>query len=158
MAVRKIVGQDEALQALVISIKCCLRPVCILPYAPRGGILRFLGPTFRETPCRSRAELLFGYSRGKSSGLADSSNAHFPRNCEWIGSPPDIWGTGERHPLITQEALAATDPRAPAPEFSALRRELRSYRRAMAAAVRMHGISDLTTGRTNRKVECQPTQ
>src|SRR6202162_4743706 len=103
----KIVGQEEAVLALVdlyevfcAGLHSTGRPV---------GNLLFLGPTGsgKTRTVEAAAEILFGDSRA----LIKVDCAEFQHSHEilkLIGSPPGYLGHRETHPLITQEALAAS--------------------------------------------------
>src|SRR5438034_9817438 len=103
----KIVGQNEAVQALVElhQMFCAgLRS----PGRPVGNLL-FLGPTGsgKTRIVEAAAEILFGDSRA----LIKVDCAEFQHSHEiskLIGSPPGYLGLRETHPVITQEALAAS--------------------------------------------------
>jgi ATP-dependent Clp protease ATP-binding subunit ClpA len=102
---QKIVGQDEAVQALVelYQVFCAgLQP----PGRPVGNLL-FLGPTGsgKTRIVEAAAEILFG----DSGALIKVDCAEFQHSHEiakLIGSPPGYLGHRETHPLITQEELA----------------------------------------------------
>jgi ATP-dependent Clp protease ATP-binding subunit ClpB len=104
---QKIVGQDEAVQALVelyqvfcAGLRCPGRPV---------GNLLFLGPTGsgKTRIVEAAAEILFGSSRSVIKvDCAEFQHSH--EIAKLIGSPPGYLGHKETHPLITQEALAAS--------------------------------------------------
>jgi ATP-dependent Clp protease ATP-binding subunit ClpB len=104
---RKIVGQDEAVQALVElhQVFCAgLRS----PGRPVGNLL-FLGPTGsgKTRVVEAAAEILFGDSRAVIKvDCAEFQHSH--EIAKLIGSPPGYLGHRETHPLITQEALAAS--------------------------------------------------
>jgi ATP-dependent Clp protease ATP-binding subunit ClpA len=104
---QKIVGQDEAIQALselyqvfCAGLRCPGRPV---------GNLLFLGPTGsgKTRIVEAAAEILFGESRMVIKvDCAEFQHSH--EIAKLIGSPPGYLGHRETHPLITQEALAAS--------------------------------------------------
>jgi len=104
---RKIVGQDEAVQALVdlhqvfcAGLRSLGRPV---------GNLLFLGPTGsgKTRIVEAAAEILFGDARALIKvDCAEFQHSH--EIAKLIGSPPGYLGHRETHPLITQEALAAS--------------------------------------------------
>jgi ATP-dependent Clp protease ATP-binding subunit ClpB len=104
---QKIVGQDEAVQALIelyqvfcAGLRCPGRPV---------GNLLFLGPTGsgKTRIVEAAAEILFGESRAVIKvDCAEFQHSH--EIAKLIGSPPGYLGHRETHPLITQEALAAS--------------------------------------------------
>src|SRR6266536_592704 len=103
----KIVSQEEALQAMVDLYQVFsagLNP----PGRPVGSLL-FLGPTGcgKTRIVEAAAEILFG----DSQALIKVDCAEFQHSHEiakLIGSPPGYLGHRETHPLITQEALAAS--------------------------------------------------
>jgi ATP-dependent Clp protease ATP-binding subunit ClpB len=103
----KIVGQDEAVQALVdiYQVFCAgLHPLG----RPVGNLL-FLGPTGsgKTLTVEAAAEILFGDSRAVIKvDCAEFQHSH--EIAKLIGSPPGYLGHRETHPLITQEALAAS--------------------------------------------------
>ena len=104
---QKIVGQDEAVQALVElhQVFCAgLRS----PGRPVGNLL-FLGPTGsgKTRTVEAAAEILFGDSRAVIKvDCAEFQHSH--EIAKLIGSPPGYLGHRETHPVITQEALAAS--------------------------------------------------
>src|SRR5712664_3665453 len=103
----KIVGQEEGLQALVdlYQVFCAgLRS----PGRPVGNLL-FLGPTGsgKTRIVEAAAEILFGDARAVIKvDCAEFQHSH--EIAKLIGSPPGYLGHRETHPLITQEALAAS--------------------------------------------------
>ena len=103
----KIVGQDEAVHALVdlYQVFCAgLRS----PGRPVGNLL-FLGPTGsgKTRIVEAAAEILFGDARALIKvDCAEFQHSH--EIAKLIGSPPGYLGHRETHPLITQEALAAS--------------------------------------------------
>jgi ATP-dependent Clp protease ATP-binding subunit ClpA len=102
-----IVGQEEAVQALVdlyqvfcAGLQSPGRPV---------GNLPFLGPTGsgKTRTVEAAAEILFGDSRAVIKvDCAEFQHSH--EIAKLIGSPPGYLGHRETHPLVTQEALAAS--------------------------------------------------
>src|SRR6201993_5270328 len=104
---QKIVGQDEAVQALVDLYQV----VCAglnSPDRPLGSLL-FLGPTGtgKTRMVEAAAEILFGDSRAVIKvDCAEFQHSH--EIAKLIGSPPGYLGHRETHPLITQEALEAS--------------------------------------------------
>src|SRR5260221_6398597 len=100
----KIVGQDEAVQALddLYQVFCAgLRS----PGRPVGNLL-FLGPTGsgKTRIVEAAAEILFGESRAVIKvDCAEFQHSH--EIAKLIGSPPGYLGHRETHPLITQEEL-----------------------------------------------------
>jgi ATP-dependent Clp protease ATP-binding subunit ClpB len=104
---QRIVGQNEAVQALVdlyqvfcAGLHSAGRPV---------GNLLFLGPTGsgKTRTVEAAAEILFGDSRAVIKvDCAEFQHSH--EISKLIGSPPGYLGHRETHPLITQEAFAAS--------------------------------------------------
>src|SRR6202048_1915576 len=104
---RKIVGQDEAVQALV-DIYQVFCAGFHSPGRPVGNLL-FLGPTGvgKTRIVEAAAEILFGDSRAVIKvDCAEFQHSH--EIAKLVGSPPGYLGHRETHPLITQEALAAS--------------------------------------------------
>jgi ATP-dependent Clp protease ATP-binding subunit ClpB len=102
---RKIVGQEEAVQALadIYQVFCA---GLHSPAHPIGNLL-FLGPTGsgKTRIVEAAAEILFGDSRALIKvDCAEFQHSH--EIAKLIGSPPGYLGHRETHPLITQEALA----------------------------------------------------
>jgi ATP-dependent Clp protease ATP-binding subunit ClpB len=103
----RIVGQDQAVEALVdlyqmfcAGLQSRSRPI---------GNLLFLGPTGsgKTRIVEAAAEILFGDSRTVVKvDCAEFQHSH--EIAKLIGSPPGYLGHRETHPLITQEALAAS--------------------------------------------------
>src|SRR6267378_5464164 len=103
----KIIGQEEGIQALVdlhqvfcAGLNSLGRPV---------GNLLFLGPTGsgKTRIVEAAAEILFGDPRLVIKvDCAEFQHSH--EIAKLIGSPPGYLGHRETHPLITQEALAAS--------------------------------------------------
>src|SRR5712671_4641693 len=103
----KIVGQDEAVQALV-DIYQVFCAGLHSPGRPVGNLL-FLGPTGsgKTRTVEAAAEILFGDSRAVIKvDCAEFQHSH--EIAKLIGSPPGYLGHRETQPLITQEALAAS--------------------------------------------------
>ena len=103
----KIVGQDEAVQALVDLYQV----FCAGLHSPGRPVsnLLFLGPTGsgKTRTVEAAAEVLFGDSRAVIKvDCAEFQHSH--EIAKLIGSPPGYLGHRETHPLITQEALAAS--------------------------------------------------
>jgi ATP-dependent Clp protease ATP-binding subunit ClpB len=101
----KIVGQDEAVQALV-DLYRVFRAGLQSPGRPVGNLL-FLGPTGtgKTRIVEVAAEALFGDPRGVIKvDCAEFQHSH--EIAKLIGSPPGYLGHRETHPVITQEALA----------------------------------------------------
>jgi len=102
---QKIVGQGEAVQALVelyevfrAGLRSNARPV---------ANLLFLGPTGsgKTRLVEAAAEILFGDCRALIKvDCAEFQHSH--EIAKLIGSPPGYLGHRETHPLITQEELA----------------------------------------------------
>ncbi|HXW56234.1 MAG TPA: AAA family ATPase [Candidatus Cybelea sp.] len=102
---RKIVGQDEAVQA-VVDLYQVFRAGLNSPGRPVGNLL-FLGPTGagKTRIVEATAEVLFGDPRAVIKvDCAEFQHSH--EIAKLIGSPPGYLGHRETHPLITQEALA----------------------------------------------------
>jgi ATP-dependent Clp protease ATP-binding subunit ClpB len=102
---RKIVGQDEAVQALVDLYQV----FCAGLHSPGRPVanLLFLGPTGsgKTRTVEAAAEILFGDSRAVIKvDCAEFQHSH--EIAKLVGSPPGYLGHRETHPLITQEALA----------------------------------------------------
>jgi ATP-dependent Clp protease ATP-binding subunit ClpB len=103
----KVVGQEEAVQAIVNLYQVfCAGLHC--PGRPVGNLL-FLGPTGsgKTRTVEAAAEILFGDCRAVIKvDCAEFQHSH--EIAKLIGSPPGYLGHRETHPLITQEALAAS--------------------------------------------------
>ena len=102
---RRIVGQDEAVQAVVdlyqifcAGLNSAERPV---------GNLLFLGPTGagKTRVAEATAEALCG-NRHAVIKVDCAEFQHSHEIAKLVGSPPGYLGHRETHPLITQEALA----------------------------------------------------
>jgi ATP-dependent Clp protease ATP-binding subunit ClpB len=103
----KVVGQDQAVQALVDLYQMFCAGLQS-PSRPIGNLL-FLGPTGsgKTHIVEAAAEILFGDSRTVIKvDCAEFQHSH--EISKLIGSPPGYLGHRETHPLITQEALAAS--------------------------------------------------
>jgi ATP-dependent Clp protease ATP-binding subunit ClpA len=103
----KIVGQEEAVQALVDLYQVFCAGLHS-PGRPVGNLL-FLGPTGsgKTRTVEAAAEILFGDSRAVIKvDCAEFQHSH--EIAKLIGSPPGYLGHRETDPLITQEALAAS--------------------------------------------------
>jgi ATP-dependent Clp protease ATP-binding subunit ClpB len=103
----KIVGQAEGVQALVDLYQVFCAGLNS-PGRPVGNLL-FLGPTGsgKTRIVEAAAEILFG--DGRSVIKVDCAEfQHSHEIAKLIGSPPGYLGHRETHPLITQEALAAS--------------------------------------------------
>ena len=101
---RKIVGQDEAVQA-VVDLHQVFRAGLSPPGRPVGNLL-FLGPTGagKTRIVEATAEVLFADPRAVIKvDCAEFQHSH--EIAKLIGSPPGYLGHRETHPLITQEAL-----------------------------------------------------
>src|SRR5260370_20381885 len=104
---KKVVGQEEAVQALVDLYQMFCGGMQS-PSRPVGNLL-FLGPTGtgKTRTVEAAAEILFGDSRAFIKvDCAEFQHSH--EIAKLIGSPPGYLGHRETHPLITQEALAAS--------------------------------------------------
>src|ERR1700720_1713447 len=103
----KIVGQEEGVQALV-DLYQVFRAGLNSPGRPVGNLL-FLGPTGsgKTRMVEAAAQILFGDARAIIKvDCAEFQHSH--EIAKLIGSPPGYLGHRETHPLITQEALAAS--------------------------------------------------
>src|SRR5215472_15134580 len=103
----RIVGQDEAVQALVELYQVFSAGLNVTGH-PVGNIL-LLGPTGvgKTRVVEAAAEILFGDERA----IIKVDCAEFQHSREiskLIGSPPGYLGHRETHPLITEEALSAS--------------------------------------------------
>jgi ATP-dependent Clp protease ATP-binding subunit ClpA len=101
---RKIVGQDEAVEA-VVDLYQVFCAGLNSPGRPVGNLL-FLGPTGagKTRVVEATAEVLFGDARAVIKvDCAEFQHSH--EIAKLIGSPPGYLGHRETHPLITQEAL-----------------------------------------------------
>jgi ATP-dependent Clp protease ATP-binding subunit ClpB len=104
---KKIVGQEQAVQALVDLYQVFCADLHS-PGRPVGNLL-FLGPTGsgKTRTVEAAAEILFGDSRAVIKvDCAEFQHSH--EIAKLIGSPPGYLGHRETHPVITQEALAAS--------------------------------------------------
>jgi ATP-dependent Clp protease ATP-binding subunit ClpB len=103
----KIVGQEEGVQTLVDLYQVFCAGLNS-PGRPVGNLL-FLGPTGsgKTRIVEAAAEILFGDARAVIKvDCAEFQHSH--EIAKLIGSPPGYLGHRETHPLITQEALAAS--------------------------------------------------
>lgn len=103
----KIVGQAEGIQALVDMYQVFCAGLNS-PGRPVGNLL-FLGPTGsgKTRIVEAAAEILFEDPRAVIKvDCAEFQHSH--EIAKLIGSPPGYLGHRETHPLITQEALAAS--------------------------------------------------
>ena len=103
----KVVGQEQAVQVLVDLYQMFCAGLQS-PSRPIGNLL-FLGPTGsgKTRIVEAAAEILFGDSRAVIKvDCAEFQHSH--EISKLIGSPPGYLGHRETHPLITQEALAAS--------------------------------------------------
>src|ERR1700726_754485 len=101
---RKIVGQDEAVQA-VVDLYQVFRAGLNSPGRPVGNLL-FLGPTGagKTRVVEATAEVLFSDSRAVLKiDCAEFQHSH--EIAKLIGSPPGYLGHRETHPLLSQETL-----------------------------------------------------
>src|SRR5437764_9649876 len=100
----KIVGQEEAVQALV-DLYQVFRAGLNSPGRPVGNLL-FLGPTGsgKTRIVEAAAEILFGDARAVIKvDCAEFQHSH--EIAKLIGSPPGYLGHRETHPLLSQEVL-----------------------------------------------------
>lgn len=103
----RIVGQDEAVQALVDMYQVFMAGLNS-PGRPVANLL-FLGPTGsgKTRIVEAASEILFGDSRAFIKvDCAEFQHSH--EIAKLIGSPPGYLGHRETHPLITQETLSAS--------------------------------------------------
>jgi ATP-dependent Clp protease ATP-binding subunit ClpB len=101
---RKIVGQDDAVEAVVDSYQV-FRAGLNSPNRPVANFI-FLGPTGtgKTRIVEATAEILFGDPRAVIKiDCAEFQHSH--EIAKIIGSPPGYLGHRETHPLLTQEAL-----------------------------------------------------
>src|SRR5713226_7632286 len=103
----KIVGQEEAVQAMVDLYQVFCAGLNS-PGRPIGSLL-FLGPTGsgKTRIVEAAAEILFGDRRAVIK-IDCGEFQHSHEISKLIGSPPGYLGHRETHPLITQETLAAS--------------------------------------------------
>src|SRR6266852_7345166 len=103
----KIVRQEEAVQAMVDLFQV-FRAGLNSPGRPVGSFL-FLGPTGsgKTRIGEAAAEILFGDPRAVIK-VDCGEFQHSHEIAKLIGSPTGYLGHRETHPLITQEALAAS--------------------------------------------------
>jgi ATP-dependent Clp protease ATP-binding subunit ClpA len=112
----KVVGQEEAVQAIVNLYQVFCAGLHS-PGRPVGNLL-FLGPTGsgKTRAVEAAAEILFGDCRAVIKvDCAEFQHSH--EIAKLIGSPPGYLGHRETHPLITQEALAASHREGPKLSF-----------------------------------------
>jgi len=101
----KIVGQDEAVEALVVVYQV-FRAGLNAPGRPVGNLL-FLGPTGsgKTRIVEAAAETLFGDKRAVVKiDCAEFQHSH--EIAKLIGSPPGYLGHRDTHPVITEESLS----------------------------------------------------
>ena len=101
----KIVGQDEAVEALV-AVYQVFRAGLNAPGRPVGNLL-FLGPTGsgKTRIVEAAAEILFGDQRAVVKiDCAEFQHSH--EIAKLIGSPPGYLGHRDTHPVITEESLS----------------------------------------------------
>ena len=99
----KIVGQDEAVEALVGAFQVFSAGLNA-PGRPVGNLL-FLGPTGsgKTRIVEAAAEILFGDKRAVVKiDCAEFQHSH--EIAKLIGSPPGYLGHRDTHPLITEES------------------------------------------------------
>ena len=102
---QKIVGQDEAVQA-VTDMYQVFRADLHSPGRPIGNLL-FLGPTGtgKTRVVEATSEVLFGDPRAVVKvDCAEFQHSH--EIAKLIGSPPGYLGHRETHPLLSQDELA----------------------------------------------------
>src|ERR1700677_1121613 len=101
---RKIVGQDEAVQA-VVDLYQVFRAGLNSPGRPVGNLL-FLGPTGagKTRVVEANAEVVFGDPRAVIKvDFAEFQHSH--EIAKLVGSPPGYLGHRETHPMFTQGVL-----------------------------------------------------
>ncbi len=101
----KIVGQDEAIEALV-AVYQVFRAGLNAPGRPVGNLL-FLGPTGsgKTRIVEAAAETLFSDKRAVVKiDCAEFQHSH--EIAKLIGSPPGYLGHRDTHPVITEESLS----------------------------------------------------
>lgn len=101
----KIIGQDEAIEALVAVYQVFCAGLNA-PGRPVGNLL-FLGPTGsgKTRIVEAMAEVLFGEKRAVVKiDCAEFQHSH--EIAKLIGSPPGYLGHRDTHPLITEETLS----------------------------------------------------
>ena len=101
---QRIVGQDEAIQAIVSAYQMYLASTNS-PGRPIGNFL-FLGPTGsgKTRQVEATAESLVGDARAMVKiDCAEFQHSH--EIAKLIGSPPGYLGHRETHPLLSQEVL-----------------------------------------------------
>jgi ATP-dependent Clp protease ATP-binding subunit ClpA len=100
----KIVGQDEAVEALVGAFQVFSAGLSA-PGRPVGNLL-FLGPTGsgKTRIVEAAAEILFGDKRAVVK-IDCGEFQHSHEIAKLIGSPPGYLGHRDTHPLITEETL-----------------------------------------------------
>jgi ATP-dependent Clp protease ATP-binding subunit ClpA len=101
----KVVGQDEAVEALV-SVYQVFCAGMHAPGRPVGNLL-FLGPTGsgKTRIVEAAAEVLFG-DRKAVVKIDCAEFQHSHEIAKLIGSPPGYLGHRDTHPLITEETLS----------------------------------------------------
>ena len=131
---RKIVGQDEAVQA-VVDLYQVFRAGLNSPGRPVGNLL-FLGPTGagKTRVVEATAEVLFGDPRAVIKvDCAEFQHSH--EIAKLLGSPPGYLGHRETHPLITAGSARAVSHREVEDQFLALRRNREGIGCLVAVAV-----------------------
>jgi ATP-dependent Clp protease ATP-binding subunit ClpB len=101
----KIVGQDEAIEA-VVAVYQVFCAGLNAPGSPIGNLL-FLGPTGsgKTRIVEAAAEILFGEKKAVVKiDCAEFQHSH--EIAKLIGSPPGYLGHRDTHPLITEESLS----------------------------------------------------
>src|SRR6266478_5975286 len=103
----RVVGQDRAVRSIT-SLYQVFQAGMTNPARPLGSML-FLGPTGsgKTHVVEAAAEILFG-DRNAVIKIDCAEFQHSHEIAKLIGSPPGYLGHRETHPLITQEALAAS--------------------------------------------------
>ena len=147
----KVVGQDEAVEALV-SVYQVFCAGLNAPGRPVGNLL-FLGPTGsgKTRIVEAAAEVLFG-DRKAVVKIDCAEFQHSHEIAKLIGSPPGYLGHRDTHPLITEETLSQYHTDKLKTQLRALRRNRKGQRRPLAVAARHPGQSHLDAWRyTSRR-------
>jgi DNA polymerase III delta prime subunit len=141
----KIVGQNEAVQALA-ELHQVFCAGLHSPGRPVGNLL-FLGPTGsgKTRIVEAAAEILFGDAHAVIKvDCAEFQHSH--EISKIIGSPPGYLGHRETHPMITQEALAASHTDKLKLSFLLFDEIEKAQRFAVAVVVGDVGQGDLDVG------------
>jgi ATP-dependent Clp protease ATP-binding subunit ClpB len=151
----KIVGQEEAVQALVDLYQVFCAGLHS-PGRPVGNLL-FLEPTSsgKTRTVEAAAETLFGDSRAVIKvDCAEFQHSH--EIAKLICSPPGYLGHRETHPLITQEALVGSHREGLKLSFLLFDEIEKASGALWQLLLGMHDKATLTLG-DNRKVDLSQT-